>query len=454
MNRTLLIYLKKWLLSDDRKPMVIRGARQVGKTWIVRQLARECNKELIELNFEKHPAYASLFNSNDPAEILINLGAALKKEINPKQAVLFLDEIQASPELFAKLRWFAEDMPELAVMAAGSLLEFVLAEHAFSVPVGRITYTHLEPLSFEEFLLAGDNHSLCAYLQSYQPEMEIPVFIHEQLLTIFKEYLLVGGMPASVASWVKDHSLQKMHQIQHDLLATYRNDFAKYKGRIEIERLDEVMAAMPAMLGQKFVYSRVNMGAQSTSIKQALDLLCKAKIGSRVISTSANGIPLGAEVDEKYFKVVFLDTGLCSVALGLDLHQIKSAAEIEMINNGGIAEQVVGQLLRTITEPYVEPFLFYWRRSEAGSNAEIDYVMQHGSSVIPIEVKAGATGKLKSLHAFMDLKKLPLAVRISSGKPGVTMVDVKNHVGHQVQYKLLSIPFYLLGQLHRLLNIV
>ena len=246
----------------------------------------------------------------------------------------------------------------------------------------------------------------------------------------------------------------KINQIQQDLLATYRDDFAKYKGRIDKERLDDVMTATPRMLGQKFVYSRVNHAVQSNTIKQVLDLLGKARVCNRVLSSASNGTPLGAEVDDKYFKVIFLDTGLCCASLGLGLSQINSASEINMINNGGIAEQVVGQLLRTIEQPYIEPKLYYWRRDEEGSSAEVDYVMQHSNKVIPIEVKSGAAGKLKSLHLFMGLKKYATAVRINSGIPSVTTVDVKNHTSNQVQYRLVSLPFYLLGQIHRLLDLV
>jgi predicted AAA+ superfamily ATPase len=451
MKRTLLPYLDNWISSQNRKPMVIRGARQVGKTWLVRHLAEKHNKELIELNLEKK-SYASLLASNDPAEILLNLGAAANKAIDPQNSLLFLDEIQAAPELLAKLRWFAEDMPELAVIAAGSLLEFVLADHLFSMPVGRITYAHLEPFSFEEFVLACNKKPLYDYLQSYNLELNIPDAIHEQMLALFKEYILIGGMPAAVWSWSNERSLPKINQIQQDLLTTYRDDFVKYKGRMDKERFDDVLSAIPKMLGQKFVYSQVNAAVPSSTLKSVLGLLEKARVCNRVISSAANGIPLRAESDEKYFKVVFLDVGLCCASLGLGLTQINSVDEIDMINNGGIAEQIVGQLLRTIEEPYLEPALYYWRRDEKGSNAEIDYVMQQANQVVPIEVKAGATGKLKSLHLFMDLKQFKMAVRINSGLPSVTNVFVKNSAGSEISYKLISLPFYLVGQIHRLLG--
>lgn len=447
MQRTTLSYLKTWLVSEARKPLIIRGARQVGKTWLVRHFANISGKQLIEVNFEKQPAYLSLFQSNDPAQILFNLSAAYNQALDPDRTLLFLDEIQAAPQILAKLRWFAEDMPQLPLVAAGSLLEFVLSNHTFSMPVGRISYMHLEPLSFEEFLSANNQKMLVEYLSTYDLSQVMPDTIHIQLLSFFKEYILVGGMPAVTAAWVARHNLSEVNQMQHDLLATYRDDFAKYKGRIAVERLDEVMMAVPKMLGQKFIFSRVNTSIQANTVKQVLDLLSKARICHRAWSSAANGVPLAAEIKEKYFKAIFIDTGLCSAALGFNFNQI-NANNIMMINQGGIAEQIVGQILRTIYPPYIEPALYCWHREEVGSSAEIDYLIQHNHTIIPIEVKAGSTGGLKSLHLFMGLKKLKLAVRINSDLPTKTSVSVQNK---QVNYTLLSIPFYLTGQLPRLL---
>lgn len=431
---------------------MLRGARQVGKTWLVRHLAKVSNKQLLELNFEKQPSYASLFASNDTAQILLNLGAATGQTINPETCLLFLDEIQTVPQLFSKLRWFAEDLPALPVIAAGSLLEFLLAEHSFSMPVGRINYMYLEPLSFEEFLLAGHQSSLYSYLLNHDLKNEIPAAVHHQLMNLFKEYLLVGGLPAVVSNWMLEKSLSKINQIQNDLLATYRDDFAKYRGRVPLERLEEVMMAVPKMLGQKFTYSRVNKDIQSAAIKQVLNLLEKARLCHRVQGSSANGVPLGAEIKEKYFKEIFLDVGLCTVSLGLNLNDLQSTHEIIMINQGGIAEQAAGQLLRTITAPYIEPALYCWSREEAGSSAEIDYVIQHGNEVIPVEIKAGSIGSLKSLHLFMGLKKIPRALRFNSDYPNKTLVEMKDNMGNLVNYTLISLPFYLIGQIHRLLD--
>lgn len=451
MKRNCINFLNEWLLDAGRKPLVIRGARQVGKTWVVRHLAELQGKKLLEINFEKQPQRTTLFDTNDLQQIALNLSTVFG-DIDPEQSILFLDEIQAAPEILAKLRWFAEDMPELPVVAAGSLLEFTLENHTFSMPVGRINYMHLEPLSFEEFLLANDKASFVEYIKKYNFGYQVPLDIHQQLLNIFKEYLIVGGMPQAVESWVKNKSLNKISQIHSDLIATYRDDFPKYSGRLSVERLDEVLMSVPRFAGQKFVYSKVNPDVQSKSVKQALDLLCKARVCHKVLGSAANGIPLGAEIQDKYLKVIFLDIGLCSTILGISLDTINSTKDIDLINKGSMSEQVVGQILRTIVPFYSEPNLYYWHRDEKGSSAEIDYVMQHQNKVVPIEVKSGSTGGLKSLHIFMGLKNLDVALRVNSDFPSITPINVQDSFGKNINYKLVSIPYYLLGEAHRLLK--
>ena len=404
MKRDRTAFLINWLNSPTRKPLVIRGVRQVGKTWLIRDLALSQQRKLVELNFEKRPDLASLFSSNDPKEILTNITASVGGAIEPAKAILFLDEIQAAPHLFEKLRWFAEDMPELPVVAAGSLLDFALAKHAFSMPVGRIGYMYLEPLSFEEFLDALQQHTLRDYVQNYDWKTLIPEALHLELMKKVKEYLIVGGMPGAVANWAVAKAPDALNQIHFDLLATYRDDFAKYSGRLTIDRLEDIMSAVPRQLGKKFVYKDANGQVSAFSLRQALDLLTQARVCHRIVATSANGLPLGAEANEKFSKVILLDCGLCSAALGLSLH-LGSLSEISLINNGGMAEQLVGQLLRTITPAYISPAIYYWQREKPGAEAEVDYLIQHEDQIIPIEVKAGRSGTLKSLHQFMKEKK-------------------------------------------------
>ena len=393
-----------------------------------------------------------MFISNEPKEILTNLESKLNITINPATSLVFLDEIQTAPELLSKLRWFFEDMPELPVVAAGSLLEFTLAQHSFSMPVGRISYLHVEPFSFEEFLLAQGYVQLHAFILAWQWDQPIPTPIHDQLMSYMKEYMLIGGMPEAVMSWHEQHSLDLIAQIQHTLLSTYRDDFAKYPGRTSKDRLDEILITVPKLLGEKFVFSRANKDVSSEMLKKALKLLCMARVCHKVYATHGNGLPLGADIKDNFFKAIFLDAGLGSALLDIKLHQIKQLDNVTLVNKGGLSEQIVGQLLRTIEPCYIEPHLYYWLREAKGSNAEIDYLLQHEGRVIPIEVKSGSTGSLKSLHYFMHLKNLQQAVRINADLPSTILVNTKIHSGESVNYQLLSIPFYLLGQLHRLLG--
>lgn len=452
MRRDRTLFLIHWLNSNTRKPLIIRGARQVGKTWLIRNLAELQGRRLIEFNFEKRPDLSSLFSSNDPKEIIINIAASTGSKVEPSKTILFLDEIQAAPHLLEKLRWFAEDMPEIPVIATGSLLDFTLAKHEFSMPVGRVGYLYLEPLSFEEFLDAVGQHELRVYLENYDWNLHIPAAIHSQLMKIIKEYLVVGGMPAAVSNWATEKAPDSVNQIHFDLLTTYRDDFAKYSGRLTINRLEDVMNSVPRQLGKKFTYKDANSEVSTAPLKQALDLLSKARVCHRIVATSANGLPLGAEADERFSKVIMLDSGLCGASLGLSLHQLRSVSEISMINSGGMAEQLVGQLLRTVTPAYIPPSLYYWQRGKKGAEAEIDYIIQHENQVIPIEVKAGTTGTLKSLHQFVKEKKKTIAIRVNSDIPKLGPVHVKDSLGSSIEYNLLSLPFYLLGQVHRLIK--
>ena len=447
MFRSALTYLEKnWIAHADRKPLVVRGARQVGKTWLVNELALKTGKKLIELNFERDPHIKTLFETNNPKTILQNLEIYLNKRIDPSSSLLFLDEIQEAPEILAKLRWFYEELPALPVVATGSLLEFILQKHSFSMPVGRITYMHLEPLSFEEFLCAKNEELLLGYIRGLTIATlhEIPIAIHHKLQDYFRIYTQIGGMPAAVSAWI-DHGINRTMSIQEDLIATYRDDFFKYKGRIDVQKLDTLLRSVPAQLGEKFVCSKADSSIQSVAAKQILSLFNKARLCHNVQHSAGNRVPLAAEVKDKAFKQIFLDVGLANRVLrNLSTHPFID----------GIGEQIVGQMLRCLFPFYIEPALYYWHREEKGANAEIDYLIEHKGSVVPIEVKSGSTGSLKSLHLFMYIKKLPLAVRINDDLPSITKVKTKQRDGGEGLYTLVSIPFYLTGEIHRLLDCV
>lgn len=443
MKRFILDDLKKWLSDPYRKPMILRGARQVGKTWCVRELAQETGRQLVEINFERHPEYADLFAGNDPQEILTQLEIVLNLTISRENAVLFLDEIQAASEVIPKLRWFYEEMPELAVIAAGSLLEFALEEHDFSVPVGRVTYCFLGPMSFAEFLWACGEEKLAAALKKSAESMEISDVVHEKASRLFREYMIVGGMPAVVNAWVQSGQITACSHIQTDLLQTYRDDFNKYRKRISPELLRKTMESVVKQLGCRFMYSNVTTDDRQPNVKSALHMLELAGLCTKVRRTSANGLPLGAEADEKLFKTIFLDTGLALNLLGYRPADQEEWREILWANKGALAEQIVGQELIAARRPG-ETQLYYWQQSGSG-NGEIDYLIASDGRITPIEVKAGASGSMKALHGFMQKKGLARAVRFDTNKPSQMTVQVKTNQGLEVAYELASFPLYMAG---------
>ncbi len=432
--------LDVWFRSVGRKPMVMRGARQTGKTWIVRDLARRHRLDLFEVNFERRPELASCFSSNDPVKVISLLEAAFGRPLLPESALLFLDEIQAAPHVFAALRWFKEDLPALAVISAGSLLDFVLKEHSFSMPVGRIHYFYLEPLSFLEFVRATGNTPLYEMLHRASfdnPLHEVP---HRASLELYRLYTLVGGMPEAVEVWRHNRDLNAAMEIQTDLLATFRDDFNKY-GK-DTDLLRKTLRSAADQLGGKFVLSRVADDVRSVVAKAALEQLCMARVLTPVRHSSANGIPLGAEGNERLFKVIALDVGLLSSQLGLGRIWPDETVALRLVNNGAIAEQFAGQQIRAAAAAYGEPELFYWQRS-GGRQGEVDYLLQIGGQLVPVEVKAGSSGAMKSLHQFMYDKQLHTAVRLDTNLFSRQEMRVKTTQGDAVAYTLLSVPIYL-----------
>ncbi len=442
MKRSVSAFLADWLINPNRKPLVMRGARQVGKTWLIRDLAKAHSRTLIELNLEKRPELAEHFASNDPRQIVSDLEAELGLTIHPDTSILFLDEIQAVPRLLASLRWFREEMPELPVVAAGSLLDFTLAEHDFSMPVGRIMYCHVEPLSFFEFLTASSNEKLREALCTAGQTGTLSPRLHERSLELFSQYCITGGLPEIITEWLVVRDDNRRLQLQRDLIAAYRDDFNKYRNRVSTELLHRVMDAVPKQLGARFVYNHADAESSYRHLKQAVDMLTLARVCHRIEHTAANGLPLGAESNPRLFKMIMADIGISTVQLGLSRLDLRNLNQVVWAHKGGMAEQFVGQHLRCLFSPWEEPRLFYWQRT-AGRQAELDFIIQHGTQIIPIEVKAGSSGSMKSLHAFMHSKRLPLAIRLDTNPPSVQDMDVQTTTGDPVRYRLVSLPLYM-----------
>lgn len=395
MKRDLFNKLLEWKTHPLRKPLILRGARQVGKSWLVQELGKTF-RSFVEINFEKEKDVASLFKDNiKMAELLERLSIYKGKKIVPGETLLFLDEIQGSENALKTLRYFKEDLPELHVVAAGSLVGFALEE--ISMPVGRVQFMYLYPLSFGEFLTALGRDDLRQYIRSQKVE---PV-IHEQLLDLLKNYMWLGGLPAVVASWLEFKDPELVKEAQDEIVQAYRQDFSKYARSRQIPHVAKVFDSIPVQLGNKFKYSHVDSETKVQPIKNALELLEKADIAIPAYHTSGHGVPLGAEKDEKKFKVFFFDIGLAQRILGLDLKEW-ILSDLKVVNIGAIAEQFVAQEFLAYSPPKIKTELFYWQRESPSSNAEVDLLAVKDNMVVPVEVKSGIKGGMKSMQMFLN----------------------------------------------------
>lgn len=443
--------LREWFFKKRRKPLILRGARQVGKSTLVRLFATENNLELHEVNMERHLYLEEVFKTQDLTLILDELQGLTGIIRDTKKSLLFLDEIQAVPNSIQSLRYFYEDRSDLAVIGAGSLMEFALADHNFSMPVGRISYYHLGPMSFREYLLARDPE-LFDYYESLTLDKTIPLSFHEKLLRYQREYMFVGGMPEAVRAYTETESVSEVQDVHRSILDTYIDDFAKYAKKSELVRLQKIFRFIPLVEGQKVKYSNISSNDKSSDIRSAIDLLAKAGVCTKIFHSDCSGVPLGAGRKENVYKLIFVDIGLMNNLLGLTWNHIRKMDERSLVNEGAEAEQFIGQQLLVVEGGNKKPELYYWLREGRKNNAEVDYVIAHNNTIIPVEVKAGKSGSLKSLHRFMFLKEAPVAVRFDLNLPSRQLVKVsvndEANRYHRISFPLLSLPLYLVEKLH------
>ena len=413
-------YLAEWASRKSHKPLLLRGARQVGKSTAVHHLA-ESFESYVEINFEKQSSYIPLFQTKDidVKQIVSQMSAMAGKRIEPGRTLLFLDEVQACPEAIMSLRYFKEDLPELHVVAAGSLLEFALEELP-SFGVGRIHSIFVFPMTFDEFLIANGEQLLLEARNRASNAQPLPQPLYEKLVGLLRTFLLVGGMPEAVAKWVETHDYLACQEVQDDIVITYEDDFPKYRRKIDPTLLRLTMRSVAAQATKKFVYSAVGGSHTSTEVRKALDMLTKAGIVTPVTHTAANGLPLGSEEDKSYQKMLMLDTGLMLRLLNMttgnvsDLtQQILTSDVNNLVNKGPMAEMLAGLELLHYRTPNIRHEMFYWQRQAKNSQAEVDYISSYRQTVLPIEVKAEIQGGMKSLWIFMREKKLTNAVRCS-----------------------------------------
>ncbi|HBF13041.1 MAG TPA: AAA family ATPase, partial [Deltaproteobacteria bacterium] len=342
MYRNALEYISKWYRKESRKPLIIRGARQVGKSYLVKEFAKRESLSLLEINFEKTPEVADLFDKGSIQKTCEFLELQYKTRIEPKKTLLFLDEIQTAPQVIPVLRYFYEERPDLCIITAGSLLEFVLQDHSFSMPVGRLEYLHLGPMTFEEFLDANGEADLKKFIGKFQLKDPIPLPLHQRLMDQIRIYCVTGGMPETISTFLKD-SWEGCESVKKNILSTYEDDFSKYRKRIPDGRLRKVFQKMPRLIGEKLKYVNIDPLERAKDLNAALDLLCMARVGHRVYHSSSNEVPLGAEINEKFFKLIFLDVGLASSVCGLNRLDFEKEEDLNLVNAGKLAEQLVGQ---------------------------------------------------------------------------------------------------------------
>ncbi len=404
--------LSGWKAAAERKPLLVRGARQVGKSSSIRKLG-ESFDSLLEINFEEHKKVHSLFEGDLTPQVLCeNLSVMFDMEIVPGKTLLFLDEVQACIPAISSLRFFYEKMPELHVIAAGSLLEFALEEIP-SFGVGRIRFIHMYPLSFDEFLLGTGHVKLLELKMKASAQNPLTIPIHEKLLDLLKKFMIIGGMPEVVEKYVIHNDIRECQRVLDDLISSLRTDFSKYKNRVPSSRILEVFESVVHQAGGKFVYNKASQNLNTLQIKEALELLIMAGLVIPVTHTSANGIPLGAEVNPKKRKMLLLDTGIFQRLLQLDISELLFSNEFILVNMGGIAEQFIGLEILKNASCYNQTELFYWHREALNSNAEVDYLIQNKNEIVPLEVKSGLKGSMNSMFLFLKEKNARYGCRLS-----------------------------------------
>ena len=452
MKRATEKELVAWKDRADRKPLIVRGARQVGKTYLVEAFGEGHFPSLLTVNLEQKEDLHSLFNRMEAPRIVQELSLYFNQPIEPGRTLLFFDEIQACPKAIACLRYFHEETPDLHVIAAGSLLDFALREFRHSMPVGRIEYLHLYPMSFQEFLTAMGEDAVAGHLEAYRVGDELGDSTHGKLRELLRTYFFVGGMPSAVAAYAERRDLLEVQRALASIATTLQDDFAKYGTRAQQRNMRHVLSYVPRNIGRKVRYVNISREVRSADLRVALELLELSRIVTLVRHTSGNGIPLGAEASESHFKPLLMDIGLCNNLCGLSL---PDASELLTVQEGGLAEQFVGQELRASGPAFQEHPLFYWHREEKNANAEVDYLRALEDQIVPVEVRAGSSGSLKSLQVFLAEKKRGFAARLNMDKPSIgtfTAAIGGKHGTRDLTYTLLSLPLYLAGQLDRLLH--
>lgn len=405
LRRSAIQNLIEWKSSEDRKPMVLKGARQVGKTWLMKEFGKNYYKSYVYFNFDEEDSLKSIFDTNkNPQRIIELLSLIAGEKIVPGETLVIFDEIQECPSALNALKYFKEKANEYHIIAAGSLLGTLLAQPK-SYPVGMVNLLDIYPLTFDEFLDATEP-SLFAYYNSIQKEQQIEEIFHNRLLEVYNNYLIIGGMPECVASWINYKDPVKISQIQRELIEIYENDFSKHNGKVNSGRILMVFRSIVAQLAkpnEKFMYGAVREGGRARDFEEAIEWLVSAGMLNRVYNVSKMEHPLAAFDKLDCFKLFVFDTGLLKHMAGIDNSAILLKADYQF--KGQLTENFVLQQLRGQFE--TEPHYF------SDKNGEIDFVIQHGTEIIPVEVKGGEDKSAPSFKRYIADHHPKYAIRVS-----------------------------------------
>lgn len=409
IDKTLLA----WKNSQNRKPVLLRGVRQCGKTSAVRELARQFDT-YVEINLEKKPSLSRIFDGDIDIHRIINLlEVESKTRIVPEQTLLFIDEIQVCPRAITALRYFYEELPQLHVIAAGSLLEFVLNkknEKKAEFPVGRVRSIFMYPFSFREFLVGIKEEMLADYLDTIDPDKDSNG-LHEKLLEAYKTFLVVGGMPEAVSAYAQNGSILECQQIHRDILLSMKDDFDKYDSSIPSDIIRSVFNFAIHNVCKQTKASSAVSGVSAYYFEESIDLLRKAGLVYPVKASTCDTIPLGGSEKSANKKLIVFDTGVYLTECDLDTGAMLATTVFEELNKGDVVEMQTGLELIKYANAYKEAALYYWYRT--GANAEVDYVIEKDSGIIPVEVKASGKGSMQSMNSFLSNFDVPYGIRVS-----------------------------------------
>lgn len=431
MKRTAMEKLVAWKSSDERKPMVLKGARQVGKTWLMKEFGKNYYKSFVYFNFDEEDELKSIFETNkNPQRIIELLSMIAGEKIHPLDTLVIFDEVQECPEALNALKYFKEKANEYHVIAAGSLLGTLLAKPK-SYPVGMVNLLDIFPLTFEEFLGVTDA-PLFTYYEGIHKEQQIEEIFHNRLLEAYNNYLIIGGMPECVSSWLKHKDPAKIAQIQRELIEVYENDFSKHNGKVNSGRILMVFRSIVTQLAksnEKFMYGAVREGARARDFEEAIEWLVSAGMLNRIYNVSKLEHPLSAFDKLDQFKLFLFDTGLLKQMAGIDNSAILLKSTYQF--KGQLTENYVLQQLRGQFD--VMPRYFSSR------NGEIDFVLQYGMDIIPVETKGGEDKSALTFKKYVADNHPQYAVRFSK-------------MGYRKDGNITNIPLYLVGKTKELLG--